>query len=365
MIGPRELRELAAFTARETPVLSLYLDTDLSRQLKDQVKLVLRDLLERAGADGAPADDLERVSHFVDLEYDWQGRGLVIFTCQADGLWQPLPLPVPVKSQAFVGEQAYLMPLAKLLDKFAPYGVAVVDQEGGRLFLVDMGGVVEQEEAMGEPIKHHKQGGWSATRWQRHEDRLAHYNLRVAAEATVRFCERHGCPRLILAGTDENTARFRDLLPHNLRQVVVGTVALDRTAGAHEAIERSREILDDVEAGRERDLVQQMVTTRAKGGPAVVGLADTLFALQEGRVLTLLVEEGFAAPGYLCPDCDYLSTNDAARCLFCGTSQRAQPVANVVERGVHRAILQGARVEVIADSPALARAGRIGALLRY
>ena len=364
MIGTSDLRQLATFTGERAPVLSLYLDTDLSRQLKDQAKLVLRDLLERARQAGASAQDLERVARFVDLEYDWQGRGLIIFSCQEDGLWQPFPLPVPVKSQVYVGDRAFLLPLSKLQDQYAPYAVALVSKEGARLFLIDMGGVIREEATSGNPIKHQKQGGWSASRFQRHEETMAAHNLRMAAEAAARFCEDNACPRLILAGTEENTARFRDFLPTPLRQAVVGTIPVDPAAGSREVVERSREILNELEYEREQALVERTITLARSGGAATLGLADTLFALQENRVLTLLIEEGYTAPGFVCPSCDYLSSDEAEHCLFCGTAQ-SLPVPNIVERAVHKAIQQGARVEIIAGSKALANAGHIGALLRY
>lgn len=364
MIATSDLRELARFTAERAPVVSLYLDSDLSRQLKDQVRLVLRGLLEQAQAEDAPAEDLERISRYLDFEYDWQGRGLIVFSAQADGLWEPFPLPVPVKSQVYVGDKAHLIPFANLLDRYAPYGVGLIDQEQARLFLVDMGGVVKEENVSGEPIKHQKQGGWSATRWQRHEDRLAFNNLKAAVEALARFCSDNDCTRVILAGTEENTARFSGMLPAALRQTVVGTMPLDMTAGSVAVVEGSREILDDLEEQGEDELVQRMITTSAKGGPAATGLADTLFTLHEGRVLTMLVEEGFAAPGFYCPSCDYLYVDEAEHCLFCGTAE-ARRVRNVVERATHKAFLQGAKVEIVADNPALAQVGHVGVLLRY
>lgn len=364
MIATRDLRELASFTAFKAPVLSLYLDTDLSRNQKDQVKLTLRELLERARGMDAPADDLQQVARFVDLEYDWRGKGLIIFSCLADGLWQPMPVPVPVRSKVYVGDKAYLMPFSSLLDQYAPYSVALVGQEGARLFQIDMGGIVREEDTVGEPIKHHKQGGWSAPRFQRHVEKHAGENLRAAAEATARFCSSNGCDRLILAGTDDNTARFHDLLPSPVRQAVVATVPIDANAPGSTVVDRSREILADLEEKRELELVDRLVTLKHAGGPAALGLADTLFTLQEGRVLTLLVEEGFAAPGYVCPDCDYLSIDETEHCLFCGTAN-ARPVRNVVERAVHKAIQQSAKVDVVGPGTALAGVGQIGALLRY
>jgi len=364
VIATRDLRQLASFTGFKAPVLSLYLDTDLSRNPKDQVKLTLRDLLERAREMGAHADDLQQVARYVDLEYDWQGKGLILFSCLSDGLWQPVPVPVPVRSEVYVGDKAYLMPLTNLLDQYAPYGVALVGQEGARLFLIDMGGIVREEDAIGEPVKHHKQGGWSAPRFQRHMEKHADANLRAAAEATARFCGANGCSRLILAGTEENTARFLNLLPTEARQAVVGTISVDVNAPDSTIVERSREVLADLEEKRELELVSRLIDLRESGGPAVTGLADTLFMLQEKRVLTLLVEEGFAAPGYVCPDCDYLTIDESEHCFFCGAAN-AMPVRNVVERAVHKALQQSATVEVVRAGTALSRVGRIGALLRY
>lgn len=364
MIRDSELRELAAFAVHEPPVLSLYLDTDLSKQLKDQAKLVLRDLLEKARSEGARGEDLTRVSRYVDLEYDWQGRGLAIFSGQAEGLWRPFPLPVPVKSQVYVGDTLYLMPLSKLVDEHEPHVVALVDQEGARLFLVNMEGIVRQENVAGEPIKHQKQGGWSATRYQRHEEQVANRNMRAAAEALARFCDGSGCSRLVLAGTEENTARFRDFLPKPMLQTIVGTIAADLNARSSEIVDRSRQAMHEAEEQRERVILDELITLKAKGAAAVTGLDDTLFAIQEGRVITLVVEDGFRAPGYLCPACDYLSAGHGQSCLFCGDT-RAVPVDDVVERAAHKVLRQGARIEVIADSPVLAKVGHIGALLRY
>ena len=364
MIATSDLRELAGFTGLKSLVVTLYLDTDLSRQSKDQVRLVLRELLDRARAADAPEEDLQRIARYVDLGHEWQGRSLVLFSCLADDLWQPMTLPVTVKSQIYVGDKAYLMPLSNLLDQYAPYALALVDQERARLFLIDMGGIVKQEDLAGDPIKRQKQGGWSAPRFQRHTDQQAQHNMRVAADALGRLCAGDGCERIILAGTEENTATFRDLLPLPLRQRVLGSVPLDIAATAPVVIERSRALLADLDEGLKDDLVRRAVTAAAKGGPGVTGLPDVLLALQEGRVMNLLVEEGFAAPGFECPSCDYHYVDEAQRCLFCGDAQ-ARKVRNVVERAVHKAYLQGAAVEVVSGNADLARMGHIAALLRY
>ncbi len=368
MIATRDMRELASFSATRGPVLSLYLDTDLTKQLKDPIKLVLRDLLAKARSEGASEEDIERVTRFVDYEYDWQSRGLALFSCAADGFWHVEPLPVPIgRSQVIVSDEAYLTPLSHLRDQYGPYTVVLVDQEGARLFHIDMGSVLREEQIQGEPIKHQKQGGFSATGWQRHTEQLANRNFRAAAEATARFCEPADLPpRLILGGTEENIARFRDFLPTSLQQAVVGAMPMGMNAPIPEIIDRSHEILAESERKRQNELVQILINkSKSPGaGMGVVGLAETLLALQEGRVMIMLVAEGFTAPGYICPSCDYLSVDETEHCLFCGTAQ-ALRAPDIVERAIHKAILQDAKVEIISGNPALIQQGSIGALLRF
>jgi peptide subunit release factor 1 (eRF1) len=97
------------------------------------------------------------------------------------------------------------------------------------------------------------------------------------------------------------------------------------------------------------------------GSRGVVGLEATLAALADKRVGTLVVSEGFAAPGARCPACGH--TGIAVRqCPSCGTPTAA--IDDVVDVLVGQALAQGATVE-FARGTELDRYGRIGALTRY
>ena len=281
MINEKELQELTSLTSTGTPVLSLYLNTDLSQQSKEKCKLVLRDLLEKV-KDTADAADIAKVDKFFDLEYDWQGKGVAIFSASASGFWRVYPLTVPIASEAHAGERPYLKPLAQVLDEFARYGVVLVDREGARLFLGRMGQIEEKESWTGQDVKRHKQGGFSAARFERHVDQQAQQNLKGAAEATVRFCADNLCNRLILSGSDETLPQFRKLLPKALQKQIVGTLSLDVTAPASEVMARSTQLIEAQEHEKEQQLVKDLITAAAKGGGAVTGLADTFYVATRG-----------------------------------------------------------------------------------
>ena len=103
----------------------------------------------------------------------------------------------------------------------------------------------------------------------------------------------------------------------------------------------------------------------SKGGPAVMGLVDTVVALQDGRVMQLVMTEGYEAPAYRCQNCGYISVATATTCNFCGGPM--QPVPDVVNTLVRRTLEAGNSVVVLSgdDSADLRLMGNIGALLRY
>ena len=78
MISEKELQELVDFRAREGSVLSLYLNVDPTQHTKDEYRLTLKSMLKGV-ANEASAKDLAEVEKYFDFQYDWQGKGVVIF----------------------------------------------------------------------------------------------------------------------------------------------------------------------------------------------------------------------------------------------------------------------------------------------
>ena len=98
------------------------------------------------------------------------------------------------------------------------------------------------------------------------------------------------------------------------------------------------------------------------GGSGAAGLDAVLGALVARRVDTLLVSEGFEAPGWRCPGCAWVGTR-GRRCPLCGTDM--DEVSDVVEEAVEEALAQACKVAVCRGNADLDVMGRIGALLRF
>jgi peptide subunit release factor 1 (eRF1) len=119
----------------------------------------------------------------------------------------------------------------------------------------------------------------------------------------------------------------------------------------------------EAERRREARLVDAVVTGAAKGKGGVVRLEDTLGALHEGRVQTLLFREGFGAPGYRCRSCGYMTARKLDACPYC--SGGFEQITDAVELAVRKVMQSGGDVEVLHDDYQLGEFEHIGAVTRY
>jgi peptide chain release factor subunit 1 len=371
MFDEQDLSELVSFRNLESPVLSLYLNVDPTQLTTEQYRLALRSLLKGV-ADGAKAADIEAVERFFDFEYDWQGKGMVVFSCQDAGFWRSYSLAVPVHNRVYVSHRPYIKPLTDVLDAYGRYGVILVDQKGARMFLFSLGELVEATGLLGEEVRRTKHGGASGVagmrggmtaRTARREEAVVHRNMKDIAEATEAFCAGNGCRRLVLGGSDANVSQFRAMLSKTLQDNVIGSITVDLGAPVGEVRERSMELIEEVAEQRETELVSDMISGWKRGVGATAGLSDTLVALQEHRVALLLIAAGYEDSGYRCQNCRYLMLTDRGECPLCGGV--IERVDDLVETMTHRALEQGIEVEIVRDSQQLEEAGSVGALFRY
>jgi peptide chain release factor subunit 1 len=371
MFSEQDLSELVAFRSNGSPVLSLYLNVDPTQQTTDQYKLILRSLLKQV-ADEADPDDVEAVERYFNFEYDWQGKGLAIFSCQDADFWRNYALAVPVHNYAYVARRPYIKPLTDVLDAYGRYGVILVDREGARMFLFNLGELIETTGTLGEEVRRTKHGGASgvtgmrggvAARAARRDEAIVLRNLKEVADTAESFCAKNGITRLVLGGIEANVRQFQDLMPKLLEDKVIGSFVVDFGASEAEIQAKSMAVIEEVATQREVELVNDMIAGWRRGSGATVGLSDTLAALQEHRPWILLVAAGYEASGYRCESCRYLMLTEHEECPLCGGP--IEPVEDLVDTMVHRALEQGVEVEVVRGNEQLEEAGHIGSLLRY
>lgn len=359
MFSESDLRELAQISA-QSPVISLYLNTDPSLGNSDTHQLRAKSMLK----DIPLPDDLQAIQRYLDHEHNWSGRGVAVFSCAAQDFLRTYSLAVPVRNLVHVGDRPSVKILADLVDNYGGYGVVLVDKQGARVFHFHLGTLVEQEGVLGEEVKHAKGGGASSvpgrrgggSSQSRAVDEQIERNMRDVAEFAVHFFEAHHIRRVLIGGTDENTTLFRGYLPKAWQSLVVGSFAISMTASHAEVLSKAMQLGMEAEARREAALIERVITSAAKGVDGAVGVVDTLAAVNEGRVQTLLVAEGLRKVGYRNKETGMLSATAEAG---------AEKVYDVIDQAVSEVIRRGGEVEVVHQNEALEQAGGIGALLRY
>lgn len=369
MFTQDQLQDLLKFNANGEGIVSIYLDTDCSQQTAETIRLQVRGMLRELN--GTYGQDAEIIERYLDHSYDWSKPGLALFSSAASEYFRAFPVAVSFRNRLRVGPKPYVKPLAHLLDHYAYYGVILVDRVGARFFEYHLGELQESEGAMGEDVRHLKKGGGSSAvgmrggqgqGGSRHEEEVAQRNMRDSADAASRFFSKKPIRRLFIGGTAENVAQFRELLTKQLQSCIAGTFAMDMTAAEHEVRKQTLAMLRDYNVERERRLVESMIADNARGANAIVGLDDTLQAISDKRVDTLIISDGLRIPGYVQDENGFVVANLARSPL---SDQELQEVPDVIDSAVAYTIAQGGHVEVISDNPDLEAAGRIGAVLRY
>jgi stalled ribosome rescue protein Dom34 len=197
----------------------------------------------------------------------------------------------------------------------------------------------------------------------RYEDEVADRNIRYVSDFASHFFSENNVRRVLIGGTDENIALLRNQLPKSWQSLIVGTFPMSMTASKDEVLERALQIGKQNEFHKEELLLNKIVTGAAKERKGVLGLDDTLVAVHDGRVQSLVIQDGYRAIGYQCQGCGYLTAREMPTCQFCGS--KFKDIPDAIEMAVHKVMNAGGDVEVLQHQHKISGFEDIGALLRY
>jgi peptide subunit release factor 1 (eRF1) len=372
VISDERIRSLAAH--RGSPVVtSCYLDVDGRRHprhvdYEQQLDHLMRQARDRAGelepaAVQSVEGDLHRISVWVKGGFDRSRvRGLAFFCCSAEGFFEVVESPRAVRNEIVLDHTPHVRQLEAVAQEYDRFAVVLVDRQRARLFRFEQGELSERTEVFDAIPRRHDSGGHSASNIQRHTDELAHKHLKHAGEVTFDEVGRNAIDHLILGGPHEVVAEFEALLHPYLKDRVAARLSIMVTAAPEEVRQAALQVEGELARAAEEAMVDRLRNQVGAGTSGVAGLEPTLRALVERRVETLLVSDGYQAPGWRCPACRWLAVKGRG-CPVCGASMEL--VEDVVEQAVEEALANKCRVEVVRESADLDVLGRIGALLRF
>lgn len=370
VITEAAIRELASIKGERAPITSCYLDVDgrriaRHRDLQHEVDVLLKDALARSDGEASVRSDVQRIEEYVRGDLDRsRTRGLAIFSCSADRLWEVIELPIAVHSRVVINHVPAVGQLESVLREHEPIGVLLADRQRARMFVFELGELVERSELF-EAVPRDTDARGERDRGGDHAGALeeqTQHHLRNAAHVAFQVWTQHPFEHLVIGAPEQLASHLESDLHPYLRSRLAGRISVPATAGHAEVLEAAEAVESEVERRREAQVVERLRAAVAAKRRGVAGLGEVVDALAEHRVATLVVSKGFAAPGWRCTGCDRLAAI-GRRCKSCRNEM--VPVDDLVEEATEEALAQSCTVEICVGNADLDVMGRIGALLRY
>ncbi|HEY7031656.1 MAG TPA: Vms1/Ankzf1 family peptidyl-tRNA hydrolase [Thermomicrobiales bacterium] len=261
------------------------------------------ELRGRFGPRGAACDsvsaDLDRIAAYLDDELDPAAQGVVFVACAHRGVFEPIPLDVPVATEATTGPTPSLRQLARVVEDFPRYAVVVADQREAILWTIERRTWQRSVEVSGTDYpRKQQQGGWSQKRYQKRADERIEAFAKTVAEETRRVFDSEQIDYLIVGADEIMATQLLSAFHQTVAAKVIRTVSLAITASDADVQAVTEPVVAQAERERELAAVQRVRDGVGAGGKGVAGAEDTLTALQTGQVMTLVMDDDFARPGW-------------------------------------------------------------------
>ncbi|CAN5656208.1 hypothetical protein BH23GEM6_BH23GEM6_12270 [soil metagenome] len=374
MISKQDLELLLAREPGDLPIFSLFLDMSVNSDNKRTHQVFLN---QRKAQFDELASDREnhhrevvgeafaQVQQWLQDSYQEENHGVVIYKELGGDWFQAFQFPVPVANRLIINDRPAIGPLAQVIQSYHHTGVILLDREHVRIMSVYLGTLMKEIEVKVNPIptKHDVQaGGYSQTRFQRRKLEEMRQFFREFSKEVEDFDRRYQPDDLVILGTEENVAKFKEFLSDRLLQKVVYTGAMRIDEASSEVLARLAPHLEEVRERESQELLHQIRERVREDYLATAGFQSTLTALQEGKVDTLVIGNDEDRNGARCSQCGFVFAGEVATCPYDGAE--TENGIDVVEEAIRMAEVQSADIQFVAAADIRDLRG-VGALLRF
>jgi len=373
MLTYSELKELSSMSGDGKLFVSLYLDVDPLTNPKADYVIHFKNMLKEK-MDGLDKDvekkikeDIGKIERFLrDNKREFK-KGIAVISSSGLDIWRNYHLSLPVKNEIVIDKSPYINPLLFLLDNYQRCAVLLVDKELARIFIIHLGEIDEYTELFTPDIPgKHKRGGWFSlqqARFERHIDYHVNLHIKDVVKTLEDFLHKESINKIIMGGSEDAIAKAKKMLPNVTTQKIISTFHAEITMGEKEVLGKTLRLIEEFEKEKAKNTIEKLITKAMKNEMAVTGHDDVLFNLNEGRVMRLIFLKDIVISGYRCTGCGFLTTQEIKSCLYCGG--KVEKMGNLIDFVVQKSMQLSVPVEVITESAELAKAGGIGAFLRF
>ena len=365
------LEMLTAQPSTEHPYLSVYLDWTpdgngdrLSlRNLEAELDTIAARLNQAEGNLESFNTDRERIMEYLQNEAPMNARGIAIFACDAESIWEAIPLQAVVETQIVEDRFPHTFNLARIIDDHETYAVVLADAQESRILVIALNQAEQAAETTAdEDIKRFQAGGWAQMIFQRRTENIIKAHTKDIADKLGRLIKRYDVQHVIIAGNDSIKGTVLDSMPAQITDKLVDFVKLDINGNWQSIMETLEPMMREVELEQEVDDLAQLESQVGMQGLGVVGVGETALALTKGQVQTLIMHQNFVGTGGECPNCGTIRAGLRVNCPYDGTEMVQ---VDLREMFTARALQQGSAIQIVEASEYLDQHEGVGALLRY
>jgi hypothetical protein len=303
------------------------------------------DLAGRAAPDASWAELLDDLrDRFEAAHYDIDGaRGLLVYSSDPAAA-TIVKLPCAVEQHVAFDSSVHVRPLVEALPGDL-WCVLLVNRRSTRILLGDAGEFAELTRYSDDVEGQHSSGGLAQAREARAIEEQAQRHVRETLDLVEQLRLAGKWHHLVIAAPDELRSYIESVIPDQSQRDFVAWLSCDiEHVNTSEVIEQAQTCIAAFEYRGMVQALDILSQNAGRNGRATLGLDATLRALNEQRVETLLIAEGFARPGAICDHGDWLTPGSAA-CPVHGRSMR--PAADVIEAAIEAAVRAGSRIVTV------------------
>jgi peptide chain release factor subunit 1 len=303
-------------------------------------------------------DDVERVREvLIGSDIAANGtRAVAVYACGPEDLLEVVRLRRPVDNRVVLDRTAFVEPLV-MQGTDERWMVLLTNRRAARLFFGPGDALEETDRIVDDVHSQHDQGGWSQLNYQRSVEKEVSDHLAHTAELAFDLYKKRGADRVLIGVPAELITEFKGKLHPYLAERIAGKIAVDvENASLDDVCTAAGEAITAHAMRIEREALDRLAEGVGRGGRGAAGIAEVLDALNQARVETLLISENFRAAGRM----DF-----QAGLLLPEEANAGEPVDDIVEPAIEKAIEQSANAMVVRHHQDLEPLGGIGALLRF
>lgn len=314
---------------------------------------------------------LHRVQEFIAQD-ETQNGSLVLFA--GPEVWDEVRLPFAVEPELHWGEPD-LTQLFWIVGEHKPSGIVTVDRASARFFRYWCGEINQiakmdfeidisqwKKKELGPQARPDIQKTWGTQRdtFEHRKDAQYARILRRVAMQAEEFCEAERLSKLFLVGSNRLIRPIHKSFSSEFQPSVL---LIDEDLGKFPLDQLEQHLEPKISKWQGEWELAQVEHLLGDGRSAVVGLDETLYLLQNGKVRAVLVAHGFDSKVRKCLNCGLVDHSGDPVCFLCRS-----PRQDMTFHGVLPSLAQkhGVKIEVVTGEAAerLQAAGGIGAWLR-